>query len=252
MTDPKYLKKQGELYAVISLTLTIHEDGHLEVVLEIESENRSDEMIHLNKSYRIPMKKGASNVQAYDLSNKKELTAFDNRKGGYVDIIFERNTILPPHQKFSWRVSYTTSEFEKKMAKDTCHSHSTSHFSLDPQRSYKKIPIQNHRVHLKAIYEKRRDKNGKPLPTTLTQQNTLNIRETIIGKEDYIECSLEPFDLARGEQVEFTFCRHERPASNTGVSLRVVPKFLVKAWVFATPPVQKAIEELIKLFIKKF
>jgi hypothetical protein len=256
MLDPAYHKKQGGLYAVIRLVLTIHEDGHLEVVLEIESENRSDETIHLNKSYRIPIKKGASKVEAYDLNNKTELNSVYRQKRGYVEVIFERGTVLPPHHKFTWRVSYTSFGFEKQTAEDEYHSH----FFLDPQRSYKKIPIHNHKVYLTFIFKKRFDEDGKPLSLTLTEHNTLNIRAPIDKKSDDIECHYEPFDLARGEKIVSTFCRKERPASNEidvappapaaiVTPQRSLPKFLLSAWVFATPPIQRAIEELLKLFI---
>jgi hypothetical protein len=226
----KIASDAGVLLAKVNQQLTIYPEGHLDVSTEIEAENASDASISLNKPYKIPMEKAFA-VMAVD-SNGDPLEAY--QKGGYIVIVFKPNTVLPPKHKFKFRVTYRTPGFGKR-GPDNKY---LAIFSIAPGKNYKRVPIQNHRVTIVAIFK-------KPKPKISWLFNGVSVRQEpnpavpLSDKKDKLdqtELHFTPFDLGRNGELKITFNYHYgfSPASS---SLRRV----------LSPAISLILSELIKL-----
>src|SRR2546425_7383780 len=115
MIDKTYLRKNpgpidDGLWAEVHQVVTVDRGGQITVRVTITAYNYTKEEILLDEPYFISVRE-ASDVKAYDLVNKRRLPARHNLKRKRIEVGFSPNTVLPPNEKFSWRVSFKSMWF---------------------------------------------------------------------------------------------------------------------------------------------
>lgn len=196
----KSRKTKGVLRAELTEEVNIGVGGHSEVCLEIQAENLTQKTILLDKNYYIPLDE-AFDIEAYDLNNEASLQVFYNRLRKRIEVVFKRGTRLAPNQKFSWSVNFKTTRFGKNLNNG---DFMTGLFSLVPAKSYKQIPIQNHRVQLRFAFL--RPKEGESIKEVeVHESNSLHVPSETRVLPDRVVCRFETFDLSRGSEMKITF-----------------------------------------------
>ena len=207
MAEREIKNRSGFLLAKIDYVVVIYEDGHQEVYLKVESENRSRKTIVLDKNYYIPLNE-AFNIKARDRNSGAPLVAFENKESKRLEVVFKDGTRLPPGQKFIWTVKWDTTLFIKMRAEE---KQLMGILAVNPGESYKEVPIKNHKVNIKVIFK--RPRQGESYERVIVEQgNSRNLRAQIKEKEDEVSYTYEELDLVKGSTWRAMFLYRYQPA----------------------------------------
>ncbi|HKC64162.1 MAG TPA: hypothetical protein VKB86_11010, partial [Pyrinomonadaceae bacterium] len=193
--------KPEVLNAEVTAQVTIDEKGCLKIVLKIEAENKTNEPINLDEKYRLPLK-NAYDVTARDSGG--DITTFYVEN--HLEVDFRDGTILSPNEKYSWEISYGTEGYLQRTEEEK--NIIIGPYLIKPQKSYKNIPIRDHKFTYTFIFEKPKPRRWWLLKKNYVYQ--VNDRKIHAIQKRKIKCteySFASFHLGPTDSIKIYFTR---------------------------------------------
>lgn len=193
--------RQG-LDAHVKQVVTVRDGKRIAVVLKIIAHNRTNKTIVLNEPYRLRVGQ-ASNVTAFDVLNRRALTARHNPGNKQLEVHFEENRQLRPGEQIIWRVSFTSNRFRVLKGREDSDC-SIGIFVLDPLEQYQDVLIINHRVDLRFRFLEIRD--GKLCKRPIVdQENNQDVCVVPVERSGALELIFDSFDLSQDQKMKAIF-----------------------------------------------